>query len=173
MSQDAITTALSGKASVSTYSATLLSSGWSGNSAPYTQTVSVSGILSTDNTFAYVILSNDTSTAVNESDQWGFVSQMTTSNGFITAKCLEFKPNIDLNISLIAIRWYYMARIILQNKISQTVASLIDRSIKYKYYGITQIGDHAFSQCYKLLSVIIPDSITHIGNQAFLYVYFP
>lgn len=104
MSQDAITTALSGKASVSTYSATLLASGWTGSSAPYTQTVNVSGILSTDNTFAYVVFSNDTSTAVNESGQWGFVSQMTTSNGSITAKCLEFKPNIDLNISLIAIR---------------------------------------------------------------------
>ena len=103
-SQDAITTALSGKASVSTYSATLLASGWTGSSAPYTQTVNVSGILSTDNTFAYVVFSNDTSTAVNESGQWGFVSQMTTSNGSITAKCLEFKPNIDLNISLIAIR---------------------------------------------------------------------
>lgn len=104
MSQDAITTALSGKASVSTYSTTLLASGWTGSSAPYTQTVNVSGILSTDNTFAYVVFSNDTSTAVNESGQWGFVSQMTTSNGSITAKCLEFKPNIDLNISLIAIR---------------------------------------------------------------------
>lgn len=104
MSQDAITTALSGKASVSTYNITLLSSGWTGSSAPYTQTVSVSGILSTDNVFAYVILSSSTSTALNESGQWGFVSQMTTSNGSITAKCLEFKPNIDLNISLIVIR---------------------------------------------------------------------
>ncbi len=66
--------------------------------------VSISRSLSTDNTFAYVILSNDTSTAVNESGQWGFVSQMTTSNGSVTAKCLEFKPNINLNISLIAIR---------------------------------------------------------------------
>lgn len=90
--------------SVANYTVTLLSSGWTGSSAPYTQTVNVSGILSTDNTFAYVILSNDTSTAVNESGQWGFVSQMTTSNVSITAKCLEFKPNIDLNISLIAIR---------------------------------------------------------------------
>ena len=104
MSQDAITTALSGKASVSTYNITLLSSGWTGSSTSYTQTVSVSGILSTDNVFAYVILSSSTSTALNESGQWGFVSQMTTSNGSITAKCLEFKPNIDLNISLIVIR---------------------------------------------------------------------
>lgn len=104
MSQDAITTALSGKASVSTYNITLLASGWSGSSVPYTQTVSVSGILSTDNVFAYVILSSGTSTALNESAQWGFVSQMTTSNGSITAKCLEFKPNVDLNISLIVIR---------------------------------------------------------------------
>ncbi len=62
-----------------------------------------------------------------------------------------------------------MARIILQNKISQTVASLIDRSIKSINipYGITQIGDYAFGLCYRLSSVTIPDSVTHIGNQAF------
>ncbi len=56
--------------SVANYTVTLLSSGWSGSAAPYTQTVNVSGILSTNNTFACVILSNDTSTAVNESGQW-------------------------------------------------------------------------------------------------------
>ena len=53
-----------------------------------------------------------------------------------------------------------MARIILQNKISQTVASLIDRSIKSINipYGITLL---------RYLSVIIPNSVTHIGYRAF------
>lgn len=104
MSQDAITTALSGKASVLTYNATLLSSGWSGSSAPYTQTVSVSGILSTDKVFADVVLDSSTSTALDQSRQWAFVSQMTTSNGSITAKCLEYKPEINLPISLLTLK---------------------------------------------------------------------
>lgn len=104
MSQQAITNALSGKASVSTYNATLLSSGWTGSSAPYTQTVSVSGILSTDKVFADVVLDSSTSTALDQSRQWAFVSQMTTSNGSITAKCLEYKPEINLPISLLALK---------------------------------------------------------------------
>lgn len=104
MSQDAITTALSGKASVSTYNITLLASGWSGSSAPYTQTVSVSGILSTDKVFADVVLDAVAQTALDQSRQWAFVSQMTTSNGSITAKCLEYKPEINLPISLLAFK---------------------------------------------------------------------
>lgn len=62
-----------------------------------------------------------------------------------------------------------MARIILQNKISQTVASLIDRSIKSINipYGITQISDNALGRCTRLSSVIIPNSVTHIGYRAF------
>ena len=81
--------------SVANYTVTLLSSGWTGSSAPYTQTVSVSGILSTDKVFADVVLDSSTSTALD---------QMASSNGSITAKCLEFKPEINLPISLLAIR---------------------------------------------------------------------
>lgn len=59
-----------------------------------------------------------------------------------------------------------MTRIILQNKISQTVASLIDRSIKSINipYGITKIGNCVFSLCYRLSSVTIPDSVTSVGE---------
>lgn len=104
MSQDAITTALSGKASVSTYTATLLSSGWVGASAPYTQTVNVTGILSTDNTLANIVLSSDATTAQSQLTNWAYVSKMETSNGSVTATCFDSKPSIDLNISLMAIR---------------------------------------------------------------------
>ncbi len=104
MSQDAITTALSGKASVSTYNATLLASGWSGSSAPYTQTVSISGILGNDVPFAYIILSDDTSTAQNQLTNWAYVSKMVNSNDSITATCFDSKPSVDLNISLTVIR---------------------------------------------------------------------
>ncbi len=98
----------------------------------------------------------------------GFVSQTTTSNGSVTAKCLEFKPNIDLNISLI----YYMARIILKSKISQTVVSHVDRSIKSINipYGITQIWDYVFIQCYRLPSVTIPDSSVAYWESGFLFI---
>ncbi len=104
MSQDAITTALSGKASVLTYNATLLSSGWSGISAPYTQTVSVSGILANDKVFADVVLSSSEATAKTQLNNWAYISKMETSNGSITSTCFDYKPSVDLSISLTVIR---------------------------------------------------------------------
>lgn len=128
MSQNSVTDALSNKAnssdlatvatsgsysdlsntptipSVSNYSATLLSSGWVGASAPYTQTVNVTGILSTDNTLANIVLSSDTTTAQSQLTNWAYVSKMETSNGSVTATCFDSKPSIDLNVSLISIR---------------------------------------------------------------------
>ena len=90
--------------SVSNYSATLLSSGWVGASAPYTQTVNVTGILSTDNTLANIVLSSDTTTAQSQLTNWAYVSKMETSNGSVTATCFDSKPSIDLNVSLMSIR---------------------------------------------------------------------
>lgn len=128
MSQNSVTDALSNKAnssdlatvatsgsysdlsntptipSVSNYSATLLSSGWVGASAPYTQTVNVTGILSTDNTLANIVLSSDTATAQSQLTNWAYVSKMETSNGSVTATCFDSKPSIDLNVSLMSIR---------------------------------------------------------------------
>ena len=128
MSQNSVTDALSNKAnssdlatvatsgsysdlsniptipSVSNYSATLLSSGWVGASAPYTQTVNVPGILSTDNTLANIVLSSDTTTAQSQLTNWAYVSKMETSNGSVTATCFDSIPSIDLNVSLMSIR---------------------------------------------------------------------
>lgn len=104
MSQDAITTALSGKAEVSTYSAALLASSWVGASAPYTQSISVSGLLSTDKVFADVILSDDSTVAKTQLDNWAYISKMVASNGSIASTCFDSKPSVDLNISLTVIR---------------------------------------------------------------------
>ena len=52
------------KATTTLYSTTLISSSWS-SSAPYTQTVSITGILSTDTPIVDVVLNANTSTAVS------------------------------------------------------------------------------------------------------------
>lgn len=103
MSQDAVTTQLNNKATTNLYTATLLSSGWS-SSAPYTQTVSVSGILSTDTPIADVVLDVVTSTAMTQISAWMCVSKIETADGYITATCLENKPEIDIPIQLKVVR---------------------------------------------------------------------
>lgn len=103
MSQDAVTTQLNTKATTSLYTSTLSSSNWS-STAPYTQTVNVSGILSTDTPIVDVVLSSTTSTAISEMEAWNCVSKIETSNGSITATCLESKPEISLNVQLKVVR---------------------------------------------------------------------
>ena len=103
MSQDAVTTQLNNKATTNLYTATLLSSGWS-SSAPYTQTVSVSGILSTDTPIADVVLDVVTSTAMAQISAWMCVSNIETADGSITATCFENKPEIDIPIQLKVVR---------------------------------------------------------------------
>lgn len=89
---------------VSDYSASLLSSGWDGSSAPYTQTVSVQGILATDTPIVDVVLDSNTSTAISQNNSWAFVSKIETTANSITATCLESKPEVDLPIQLKVVR---------------------------------------------------------------------
>lgn len=94
---------LNTKATTALFTATLLSSGWS-SSAPYIQTVSVSGILSTDTPIADVVLDVVTSTAMTQISAWMCVSNIETSDGSITATCFETKPEIDIPIQLKVVR---------------------------------------------------------------------
>lgn len=70
-------------------------SGWSA-SAPYTQSVSVSGLLATDNPHVFPVYSDTLATAVNQAERWAMVSTATTSSGSLTLKCFEDKPTVDL-----------------------------------------------------------------------------
>jgi len=85
------------------YTATLLASGWS-SQAPYTQTVNISGILSTDTPIIDVVLSSTVSTAILQTESWGYVSKIETRNGSIFAVCLEEKPTVNIPIQLKLIR---------------------------------------------------------------------
>ncbi len=91
------------KASTETYTATLTSSDWS-STAPYTQTVTVTGILTTDNPVIDVVLSTTTSTALNQLEAWGNVSKIVTGTDSITATCLEDKPEVDIPIQIKVVR---------------------------------------------------------------------
>ena len=106
MSQDSVTTQLNSKATTAQYTATLLAANWadvSGN-APFTQTVNVQGILSTDSPFVDVVLSSTTETAKSQLEAFGCLSKIETAAGSITATCLDTKPTIDIPIKLKVIR---------------------------------------------------------------------
>lgn len=95
---------LSTKATTTLYTATLLSSGWSGSAAPYTQTVSITGILATDTPIVDVVLDQSTSTAIAQIEAWANISKIETANGSITAACFEEVPTIDIPIQLKVVR---------------------------------------------------------------------
>lgn len=90
-------------ATKNTYTATFYSNSWSAN-APYTQTVSVSGVLATDTPITDVVLSNSSSTAAQELSSWGNVSKITTAADEITATCFDEVPTVNLHIQMLVIR---------------------------------------------------------------------
>lgn len=77
----------------------LYAAGWSG-SAPYTQTIAVDSILSSDTPHYGVIYSNDTDTALSEKEAFALVDDLDTADGSVTFTCFEDKPEVDLTIQL-------------------------------------------------------------------------
>lgn len=85
-----------------TFTATL-DTAWSGTSAPYTKTVSVSGLLSTDNPIIDVIMSGTYSTDEARMEAWGYIYRATTANNSITFYANE-KPTVSLPIQIKVVR---------------------------------------------------------------------
>lgn len=82
-----------------TTTATLLASGWS-SSAPYTQTVTVAGVLATDAPHVSPVYSDTLATAITQEEAWGCVSKAVTAAGAITFYCFEDKPTTDIPIQV-------------------------------------------------------------------------
>ena len=91
-----------GGASTETYTATI-GTEWSEN-APYTQTVDVTGITSTDNPTVDLALDSDTDIALSQLEAWGCVSKIETATDSITVTCLEDKPTTAIPIQLKVVR---------------------------------------------------------------------
>ena len=96
-------TALDNKASVSTYSASLLSTGWTGDAAPYTQEVAVTGITAADTPLVDIVQTGTESTDDPMREAWGVVTRIITGAGKITAYASE-KPTVDVPIQLKVVR---------------------------------------------------------------------
>ena len=84
------------------YTVTLVAENWLGDTAPYTQTVAVSGILATDSPIVDILLTDGSETA--ELEAWGYIGRIDTAADSITVTCFEDKPSIDLNVQIKVVR---------------------------------------------------------------------
>lgn len=98
-----LTTVVNDKATTKVFSVTIPVENWP-SASPYTQTVSVSGVLSTDVPVVDIILNSTTATAKDEITSWGYVSKITTDDDSITVTCLEQKPTVNMSIHLKVVR---------------------------------------------------------------------
>lgn len=84
----------------------LTSSGWS-SSVPYTQSITVNGLIASDEPFVDIDFSvvSSTEDALYILEHWGCVNRMTVSeNNTLTAYCYEEKPPCDIPIMLKVVR---------------------------------------------------------------------
>lgn len=89
--------------SVSHYFTASIDTTWVGSAAPFTKTVSVSGMLATDHPTYDVILSDTPDTAQAQIEEWNKIYKLVANNGSITLHAFE-KPTVSLSIQLQCVR---------------------------------------------------------------------
>lgn len=91
--------ALDGKATAAMYTLTIPSTGWTGDAAPYTQEVTVTGITAADTPLVDIVQTGTEATDEPMREAWGVVTRMVTGAGKITAYASE-KPIVNIPIQL-------------------------------------------------------------------------
>ena len=81
------------------FTATLLSTGWSA-SAPYSQTVAVTGITADDEPFYDVVLGETIETRTAQNEAFSMITDLNTATDSITVTCDTDKPTIDIPLRL-------------------------------------------------------------------------
>lgn len=79
--------------------ATLTAAGWSA-SAPYTQSVTVSGLTDAKRAMAYPVYGSNTATNLALKEACGMVSFASRSGSVLTFTCLEDKPTVNIPIAV-------------------------------------------------------------------------
>jgi len=86
------------------FTGTLTTSGWTGTSAPYTQTVTVTGILaSAPPPIIDVELSSTWSTALQQEEAWALIKRVSYANNSLTFYADE-KPTVALNFKGVQVK---------------------------------------------------------------------
>lgn len=85
------------------YTGTLDAENWSGNTAPYRQTVAAQGVTASDSPIIDLEASDTYSTAVNEDEAWSKIYKAVTGSGTITFYAKEI-PSVALDFKARCIR---------------------------------------------------------------------
>lgn len=99
-----VDTAVKPKAEKFTFTLTLPANGWAGSDAPYTQTLTLAGILNTDSPHYGPVYSGDRAARLAQKEAFCLVDDLETADGSVTVTCLEDKPGVDLTLQLEVIR---------------------------------------------------------------------
>jgi len=73
---------------------------WTGSLAPYTQNVTVTGLLSTDFPDVVPVYSASADTAVKENTAWNNISSIVAYDGYIKVSCFETQPITAINVKI-------------------------------------------------------------------------
>ena len=85
------------------FTAMIPAAGWTGDAAPYTNIVTVPGLLEDDDPDVDIIPSDTYETAEAETEAYAAIYRMTTAENTLTVLAKE-KPSVDINIQLRAVR---------------------------------------------------------------------
>lgn len=99
----AVTAAQVGAATTSLYEATLVTSGWAGTVAPYTQTIAVTGMLDTDTPIVDILQSGTESTDEAMRIAWELITRITAGAGSITVYASDL-PESEIAIQMRVVR---------------------------------------------------------------------
>jgi len=90
-------------AKTESYTATIPNTSWTGAVAPFTKTITVTGILSTDRPIVDIVASGTYATDVTMGENWGLVYRIVTSTNTITIYANEV-PSASIPIVLKVVR---------------------------------------------------------------------
>lgn len=85
------------------FTATIPAAGWTGDSAPYTNSVAVTGLLAADTPIVDMVPSDAYETAEAEIEAYANIYRMVAVDNQLTAYAAE-KPTVDINIQLRVVR---------------------------------------------------------------------
>lgn len=84
--------------------ATLTVNDWVGDAAPYTQSIGIEGILSTDTPHYGVRYDEDQELRLQQKEAFTLVDDLDTADGSITVTCFEDKPEVNIPIQMEVMR---------------------------------------------------------------------